>query len=94
MKLDPTMPLFFSLVYLVSTCALSVLLCWITLGSDSGWPASTGHGVINQISVLPKPMLNGPALLLLGTGNFGLVDGLGYLVLARGLLWEKEAGGF
>jgi membrane protease YdiL (CAAX protease family) len=91
MKLDPTMPLLLPLVFLTSTCALSVLLCWVTLRSGSIWPASIGHGVINQISVLPKLLMKGPAMLLLGPGSSGLIGGLGYLVLALVLLLSRRA---
>jgi uncharacterized protein len=91
MKLDPTMPLVFPLVYLVSTCSLSVLLCWLTVRSGSIWPASIGHGVINQISVLPKLLMKGPAVLLLGPGSSGLIGGLGYLMLALVLLLSRDA---
>jgi membrane protease YdiL (CAAX protease family) len=91
MKLDPTLPILFPLVYLVSTCALSVLLSWVTLRSGSVWPASLGHGVINQISVLPKSLMMGPANVLLGPGTSGLIGGLGYVVLALVLLFSRRA---
>jgi membrane protease YdiL (CAAX protease family) len=91
MKVDPTMPLPYPLVFLVSTCSLSVLLCWVTLRSGSVWPASIGHGVINQISVLAKLMMKGPANLLLGPGSSGLIGGLGYIVLALALLISRKA---
>ncbi len=84
--IDPTIPILFPLVYLVSTCALSVLLCWITLRSGSVWPASIGHGTINQISNLAMSLVKGPAVLLLGPGPSGLIGGLGYLALALVLL--------
>lgn len=91
MKLDPTMPILFPLVFLVSTCALSVMLCWLTVRSGSIWPASIGHGVINQISVMPKLPMKGPAMLLLGPGPSGLIGGLGYLVLALVLMLGRGA---
>jgi hypothetical protein len=69
---------------------LSVLLCWITLRSGSVWPASIGHGAINQISVLAKSLMKGPANLLLGPGTSGLIGGLGYLVLALVLLLNRR----
>ena len=91
MKVDPTIPLLFSLVFLVSTCSLSVLLCWVTLRSGSVWPASIGHGTINQISVLAKSLMKGPANVLLGPGTSGLIGGLGYLALALVLLFNRKA---
>jgi membrane protease YdiL (CAAX protease family) len=91
MKLDPTISPLLPLVFLVSTCSLSILLCWITLRSGSIWPASFGHGVINQISVLPVSLMKGPAMLLLGPGTAGLIGGLGYLALALALLLSRRA---
>jgi membrane protease YdiL (CAAX protease family) len=93
MKVDPTIPLLNPLVFLVSTCALSVLLCWATLRSGSVWPASIGHGTINQISVLAKSLLKGPAIPLLGPGASTLIGGLGYLGLALVLLFNRRAFG-
>jgi membrane protease YdiL (CAAX protease family) len=89
MKLDPTLPLLFPLVFLVSTCSLSVLLCWVTLRSGSVWPASLGHGVINQIPVLPQSLMRGRANLLLGPGTSGMIGGLGYIALALVLLFSR-----
>ena len=91
MKIDPTMPLLIPLVFLVSTCALSVLLCWATLRSGSVWPASIGHGAINQISILAKSLMKGPAIPLLGPTSSGLIGGLGYLLLALVLLFSRRA---
>jgi membrane protease YdiL (CAAX protease family) len=87
------------LLYLVTTCSFSVLLSWVTLRSGSVWPASIGHGMINATSALAGYLLKGPARPLLGPGLPGLIGGLGYLVLALVLLFnrrafavEKEAG--
>jgi membrane protease YdiL (CAAX protease family) len=91
MKVDPTLPFPYPLVFLVSTCSLSVLLCWVTLRSGSVWPASFGHGVINQVSILPKSLMRGPANLLLGPGTSGLIGGLGYVALALVLLFSRRA---
>jgi membrane protease YdiL (CAAX protease family) len=90
MQLDPSMPPLFPLVFLVSTCALSVLLCWITLRSGSVWPASIGHGVINQVSDLTKSLMKGSANLMLGPGTSGLIGGLGYIVLVFVLLLSRR----
>ncbi len=91
MKVDPSIPPLYPLVFLVSTCSLSVLLCWVTLRSGSVWPASIGHGVINKISVLPKSLMRGPAILLLGPGTSGMIGGLGYIALALVLLLSRRA---
>ena len=91
MKIDPTIPLLTPLVFLVSTCALSVLLCWVTLRSGSVWPASIGHGTINSISGLGRSLMKGPAMPLLGPGTIGLIGGLGFLALALVLLFNRRA---
>ena len=79
------------LLYLVTTCSFSVLLSWVTLRSGSVWPASIGHGTLNATSVLPAFLLKGPASPLLGPGLPGLIGGLGYLVLALVLLFDRRA---
>jgi membrane protease YdiL (CAAX protease family) len=79
------------LLYLVTTCSFSVLLSWVTLRSGSVWPASLGHGAINATATLPAYLLQGPASPLLGPGIPGLIGGLGYLVLALVLLFDRRA---
>jgi membrane protease YdiL (CAAX protease family) len=91
MKVNPTMPVLLPLVFLASTCAVSVLLCWVTLRSGSVWPASIGHGIINAISDLGKSLMKGPAMPLLGPGVSGLIGGLGFLALALVLLFNRRA---
>jgi membrane protease YdiL (CAAX protease family) len=99
MTYDPSMPLLYLLVYLVSTCSLSILLSWITLRSGSVWPAALGHGLLRPYTMLVVLPLKGPAIPLLGPGFDGLIGCLGFLVLAlvlyfnrRALAGEKEAG--
>jgi uncharacterized protein len=96
-SIDPTMTLTRALaflgLYVVSTCTLSVLLCWVTLRSGSVWPASIGHGFINGTSALPGMPLQGTANSLLGPGLPGLIGMLGYLVLALVLLLHRRAFG-
>jgi membrane protease YdiL (CAAX protease family) len=91
LSLTPDFPLLYLLVYPVSTCCMSVLLCWVTLRSGSVWPASIGHGFINGTSALPGMPLKGPANLLLGPGPGGLIGMLGYLALALVLLFHRRA---
>ena len=91
MKVDPTMPLLFPLVFLVSTCSLSVLLSWVTLRSGSVWPAAIGHGTLNGTAVLARSLLKGPAMPLLGPGSSTLIGGLGFLALALVLLFSRRA---
>jgi membrane protease YdiL (CAAX protease family) len=93
--IDPSMTLVRALAFLglsvVSTCALSVLLCWVTLRSGSVWPASIGHGFINGTSALPGIALQGTSNSLLGPGLPGLFGMLGYLALALVLLLNRRA---
>jgi membrane protease YdiL (CAAX protease family) len=90
-RLDSGSAFPFPLVYLVFTCSMSVLLSWATLRSASVWPAAIGHGAINGTSALAGFLLKGPALPLLGPAPTGLIGGLGYLVLALGLLFNRKA---
>jgi membrane protease YdiL (CAAX protease family) len=91
MKYDPGVPILFPLVYLVSTCSLSVLLSWATLRSGSVWPAAVGHGTINATASLMGYMLKGPAIPLVGPQPGGLIGVLGYLALALVLLFNRRA---
>ncbi len=91
MMIDPRITILVPLVFLVSTCALSVLLGWVTLRSSSVWPASIGHGMINQISDLASSLMKGPANLLIGPGPAGLIGGLGYIALALILYFNRKA---
>ena len=90
-KYFPEIPVIFPLIYLVSTCSLSVLLSWVTLRSGSVWPASIGHGMINAIVRLSLNVLNGPPNRLLGPLPSGLIGGMGYLALALVLYFDRRA---
>ena len=90
MRADPTMPLSFPLMYVVSTCAMSVLLCWATLRSGSVWPASIGHGMINHITLLVGALNKGPVMPLVGPTS-GLIGSLGYIALALVVLLNRKA---
>jgi membrane protease YdiL (CAAX protease family) len=88
----PGAPFLYPLVYLVSTCSLSVLLSWGTLRSGSVWPAAIGHGAIKPYTMLVAAFpLKGLASLLLGPGFDGLIGGLGFLALALVLLFSRRA---
>lgn len=91
MKYDPTIPILFPLVYVLSTSALSVLLCWVTLRSGSVWPASIGHGFITGTSGISDLALKGPANMLIGPGPGGVIGVLGYLAVALVLLFHRRA---
>jgi len=78
------------LLFILSTCCLSVLLCWVTLRSGSVWPAAVGHGTANNALAFPIFSLKGPANPLLGPAG-GLIGGLGTLILALILLVSRRA---
>jgi membrane protease YdiL (CAAX protease family) len=91
MGLVPGVSFLTPLVYLVFTCSLSILLSWGTLRSGSVWPAALGHGTANAASALPGYLLNGAAIPLIGPDVTGLVGGIGYVVLALVLLFNRRA---
>jgi membrane protease YdiL (CAAX protease family) len=91
LRLTPDFPLLYLLVFPVSTCCMSVLLCWVALRSGSVWPASIGHGLINGTGVIPMMPLKGPGNMLLGPGPGGAIGMLGYLALALVLLIHRRA---
>jgi len=89
MKLDPVTSVLYLLVYLVSTCSLSVLLSWATLRSGSVWPAALGHAAAIGAVRVGAAVLKGELDLLLGPG--GLIGGIGFIVLALVLLFVRGA---
>lgn len=91
MQIDPSMPLLYLLVYPLSTCAMSVLLCWVTLRSGSVWPAAVGHGAINAFSGLVVMTVRGPGNMLLGPMTGSLIGSAGFFVLALALLANRRA---
>ena len=78
-------------VYLVYTCALSVLLSWVTLRSGSAWPAALGHGAANATSALPGFLLKGSPVALMGPDATGLLGSIGYTLLALILFFNRGA---
>ena len=91
MRIDASMPLLYPLIYLLSTCAMSVLLCWVTLRSGSVWPAAIGHGAINAFSGLVALTMKGPANMLLGPMTGSLIGSVGFFLLALVLLVNRNA---
>ncbi|RPI33229.1 MAG: CPBP family intramembrane metalloprotease, partial [Chloroflexota bacterium] len=91
MKIDPSTPLLYPLVYLLTTCALSVLLSWVTLRSGSVWPAAVGHGAINAFGGLVGLTMQGSPNMLLGPLTGGLIASVGYFILALLLLFNRKA---
>jgi len=91
MQIDPNMPLLYLVVYPLSTCAMSVLLCWVTLRSGSVWPAAVGHGAINAFSGLVAMTMSGPGNMLLGPMTGSLIGSAGFFILALALLANRRA---
>jgi CAAX protease family protein len=79
------------LLYLVFTCSLSVLLSWVTLRSGSVWPAAVGHGTLSGTAGLAGFLLKGPAIPLVGPDPISLIGGIGYIILALVLLFNRKA---
>lgn len=72
------------------TLTTGVFLAWVTLRSDSVWPAAIGHGAINAAAGLGVLFVAGQPNPLLGPTPLGLVGGLGWTVAAAWLLWRSE----
>ncbi len=91
MRILPGVTFLTPIVYLVFTCAMSVLLSWVALRSRSAWPAALGHGTVNAASALPGFLLKGTAIQLIGPDPTGLIGGIGYTILALVLLFNRKA---
>jgi membrane protease YdiL (CAAX protease family) len=92
MTFDPGMHILFPLVYLVSTCSLSVLMSWVALRSGSVWPAALVHGELRLYSALVAVYpLKGPAIPLVGPESAGLIGGIGFTILALVLFLSRRA---
>jgi membrane protease YdiL (CAAX protease family) len=90
-KFTPGVTFLTPLIYLVFTCSLSVLLTWVTLRSDSVWPAALGHGMLCFYSAMAMYTLKGPAIPLLGPGSSELIGGMGFTILALVLFFSRRA---
>jgi membrane protease YdiL (CAAX protease family) len=90
-SLIPWVPVLSLLLYLVFTCSLSVLLSWVTLRSDSVWPAMIVHGLLGRIINLTLYPLQGTGIPLVGPDPTGLIGGLGFTLLALMLLYSRKA---
>ncbi len=89
--LTPGATIFTPLVYVLFTCAFSVLLSWAVIQSGSVWPAALGHGAVNGVSSLPGLLLKGTPISLIGPDPTDLIGGVGYTILALGLLFSRKA---
>jgi membrane protease YdiL (CAAX protease family) len=90
-KFAPGVTFLTPLIYLVFACSLSVLLTWVTLRSDSVWPAALGHGMLCFYSTMAMCTLKGPAIPLLGPGSSDLIGGMGFTILALVLFFSRRA---
>lgn len=88
MKLGLVTSILYLLVYLMSTCALSVLLSWATLRSGSVWPAALGHAAYLGAMMVATSVLRDTPDPLLGPG---LIGGIGFIILALVLLFNRKA---
>ena len=68
------------------TVTLGVLLGWLTLKGKSVWPAVIGHGAINGVAGLGTIFLQGTPNTLLGPTPVGAIGGVGFALLASGVL--------
>jgi hypothetical protein len=92
MTFAPGVHVLFPLVYLVSTCSLTVLMSWVTLRSGSVWPAAIVHGEFKPYNALVAVYpLKGPAIPLVGPESAGLIGGIGLTILALALFLSRRA---
>ncbi len=66
-------------------------LGWLTIKSDSVWPATIGHGALNGIASLGVLFVQGEPNPLLGPLPIGVIGGIGFAVVAVILLINKQA---
>lgn len=72
------------------TLTTGVFLAWVTLRSESVWPAAIGHGAINAVAAIGVLFVAGQPNPLVGPTPLGLVGGVGWTVAAALLLWRSE----
>ena len=64
------------------TLTLGVIFGWLTIKTDSFWPAVIGHGALNGIAGLSLIFLKGTPDPLIGPTPLGLIGGLGLTIAA------------
>ena len=79
------------LLFVVICCFFSAFLAWVTLRSDSVWPAAFGHGVINASALLMLYFSSREPDPLIGPLPVGVIGSLGYAVLALAILLIPRA---
>lgn len=82
----PGAPLLGMLLMVGFTVAVGVVLGWLTLWTDSVWPAVLGHAMVNGAGGLGLLFLVGEPDLLLGPTASGLLGTLPWVVVAGWVL--------
>jgi membrane protease YdiL (CAAX protease family) len=70
------------LVMIWFTLILSALFGWLTIKSNTVWPAVIAHGAVNGIAALGLILTAGNPSSLLGPAPTGLIGGLGFTLAA------------
>lgn len=73
------------------TTILSIIFSWLTLETQSVWPAVIAHGALNGIAAVGLLFYLGEPNTLLGPAPTGLIGGLGFTVIALNLLFHPTA---
>jgi membrane protease YdiL (CAAX protease family) len=73
------------------TVAAGILLGWLTMRGESVWPAVIGHGAINGVGGLGIIFAQGNPNTLLGPTPVGLVGGVGFTLVAVGILLSRQS---
>ena len=82
----PGAPLLGPLAMVWFTVNAGILLGWLTLRGKSVWPAVIGHAAINGVAGLGAIFVQGDPNTLLGPTPVGLIGGVGFTVVAAGIL--------
>lgn len=70
---------------------VGTFLGWLTIKSDSVWPAVIGHAAINGMANLGALFVQGQPNSLLGPLPTGVIGGIGFAVVAAILFWNRRA---
>ena len=73
------------------TVIFGTFLGWMTLKTDSVWPAVIGHGALNGIAALGILLTQDDPSLLLGPTPVGLIAGIGFSLTAALILLLPNA---
>lgn len=73
------------------TIVVGALLSWVTIKSNSVWPAVIGHGALNGIAGLSLLFIQGEPSTILGPTPVGLIGGAGFTILAVILFLQPDA---